>query len=144
MVTQQQQPPSATRWSEFQRAGAGANQRTQALEELRQKMHMFVISELGPILYDQRVSEADLRKQVEEQLHKALAQERLALTAQERQDVVQSVFDDVLGYGPIDMLLRDPSINEVMVNGPDKVYVERSGKIVLTDVHFVDEGHVRR
>ena len=142
MVTQQQ--PSGTWWSEFQRAGAGVNQRTQALEDLRQKMHQFVISELGPILYDQRISEADLRKQVEEQLHKALGQERLALTSQERQEVVQSVFDDVLGYGPIDMLLRDPAINEVMVNGPDHVYVERNGKIVLTDVHFVDEAHVRR
>jgi len=144
MVTQQQQPPSATRWSEFQRAGAGANQRTQALEELRQKMHMFVISELGPILYDQRVSEADLRKQVEEQLHKALAQERLALTSQERQAVVQSVFDDVLGYGPIDVLLRDPNINEIMVNDPENIFVERNGKIVQSDVDFVDENHVRR
>jgi pilus assembly protein CpaF len=141
MVTQQTQ---TTRWTEFQRSGAGVNQRTQALEELRQKMHQFVISELGPILYDQRISEADLRKQVEEQLHKALAQERLALTSQEREAVVQSVFDDVLGYGPIDTLLRDPEINEVMVNGPDKVYVERNGKIVLTDVRFVDEAHVRR
>src|SRR5689334_14227757 len=125
MVTQAQQP---TRWTDLQRSGAGVNQRLQALEDLRQKMHQFVISELGPILYDQRVSEADLRKQVEEQLHKALAQERLALTSQERQGVVQSVFDDVLGYGPIDTLLRDPDINEIMVNGPDRVYVERNGK----------------
>ena len=140
MVTQAQ----PTRWTELQRSGAGTNQRTQALEDLRQKMHQFVISELGPILYDQRVSEADLRMQVEEQLHKALAQERLALTSQERELVVQSVFDDVLGYGPIDQLLRDPTINEVMVNGPEKVYVERNGKIVLTDIKFVDENHVRR
>src|SRR6187402_3219101 len=140
-MTMQAQP---TRWTDLQRAGAGVDQRFQALEDLRQKMHQFVISELGPILYDQRISEADLRKQVEEQLHKALAQERLALTAQERQSVVQAVFDDVLGYGPIDMLLRDPAINEVMVNGPEKVYVERNGKIVLTEVRFVDENHVRR
>src|SRR6476660_5093455 len=141
MVTQQQ--PSATRWSEFQRAGAGVNQRTQALEDLRQKMHQFVISELGPILYDQRVSEGDLRKQVEEQLHKALSQERHALTGPERQTLVQSVFDDVLGYGPIDRLLRDPTITEIMVNGPQSVYVERKGKIVLSDVQFVDDTHVR-
>ena len=140
-MTTQAQP---TRWTDLQRSGAGVNQRFQALEDLRQKMHQFVISELGPILYAQRVSEADLRKQVEEQLHKALAQERLALTSAERQGVVQAVFDDVLGYGPIDMLLRDPEINEVMVNGPEKVYVERNGKIVLTDVRFVDENHVRR
>ena len=116
----------------------------QVLEDLRQKMHQFVISELGPILYDQRVSEADLRKQVEEQLHKALSQERHALTGPERQTLVQSVFDDVLGYGPIDRLLRDPTITEIMVNGPQSVYVERKGKIELTDVQFVDDTHVRR
>jgi pilus assembly protein CpaF len=133
----------ADRWHEVQRPAA-QNARTHALEDLRQKMHQFVIQELGPILYDQRVSEADLRKQVEEQLHKALAQERLALHANERQALVQSVFDDVLGYGPIDRLLRDPTINEVMINGPEKVFVEREGKIQLTDVRFVNEGHLRR
>jgi pilus assembly protein CpaF len=141
-------PPAATRWGEAARtSGNGApvpNQRLQVLEDLRQKMHQFVISELGPILYDQRVSEADLRKQVEEQLHKALSQERHALTGPERQTLVQSVFDDVLGYGPIDRLLRDPTITEIMVNGPQSVYVERSGKIVLSDVQFVDDTHVRR
>ena len=47
---------------------------------MRQKMHQFVIHELGPLLYDQRVGEADLRRQVDEQLHRALSQERLALT----------------------------------------------------------------
>ena len=55
-----------------------------------------------------------------------------------------SVFDDVLGYGPIDQLLRDPNINEIMVNGPDQVFIERNGKIVLTDTRFVDESHLRR
>jgi pilus assembly protein CpaF len=132
----------AERWHDTQRSAQTA--RMHALEDLRQKMHQFVIQELGPILYDQRVSEADLRKQVEEQLHRALAQERFALHANERQNLVQSVFDDVLGYGPIDRLLRDSTINEVMINGPEKVFVEREGKIQLTDVRFVDENHLRR
>ena len=57
---------------------------------------------------------------------------------------MQSVTDDVLGYGPIDPLLRDESITEVMVNGPNRVYVERSGRLVLSDVKFVDETHLRR
>jgi pilus assembly protein CpaF len=118
--------------------------RQNAVEELRHKMHQFVIQELGPVLYDQRVSENELRKQVEEQLHRALSQERLALGQAERQALVQSVFDDVLGYGPIDKLLRDSGINEVMINGPEAVYVERNGKMELTDVRFVDEGHLRR
>jgi len=134
-----QQPPS--RWGD---RGPGSAQREQALEEMRTKMHQFVIHELGPLLTDQRVSEADLRRQVDEQLHKALTQERLALTAQERQALVRAVSDDVLGYGPIDPLLRDDSVTEVMVNGPHLVYVERAGRIELTDVRFVDETHVRR
>ncbi len=118
--------PGPNRWAD---RGPGASQREQALEEMRQKMHQFVIHELGPLLYDQRVSEADLRRQVDEQLHRALSLERLALTGAERQQLVQSVTDDVLGYGPIDQLLRDGDITEVMVNGPTHVYVERAGRI---------------
>jgi pilus assembly protein CpaF len=141
-MTQTQQP--AARWQE-QRGAQGVNQREHQLEEMRQKMHQFVIHELGPLLTDQRVSEAELRRQVDEQLLRALSQERLALTVAERQALVQSVTDDVLGYGPIDQLLRDETITEVMVNGPHHVYVERSGKLTLVDeVKFADETHLRR
>jgi pilus assembly protein CpaF len=142
-MTVQQTGQEPGRWQETKPRLAQAS-RAHALEDLRQKMHQFVIQELGPILYDQRISEADLRKQVEEQLHRALSQERLAIGTADRQTLVQSVFDDVLGYGPIDPLLRDPLINEVMVNGPDRVYIEKEGKIILTDAKFVDEGHLRR
>ncbi|HEX7521696.1 MAG TPA: CpaF family protein [Acidimicrobiia bacterium] len=131
-----------TRWQEFQRTPT--SQRAATLEEMRQKMHQFVIQELGPILYDQRVSEMDLRRQVHEQLVRALSQERAALTATEKAQLVQEVSDDVLGYGPIDRFLKDDSITEVMVNGPERVYVERAGKIELTEVKFVDETHLRR
>ncbi len=119
MTVTGQWPPAAPMTA----APARANARTHVLEDLRQKMHQFVVSELGPLLYDQRVSESDLRKQVEEQLHRALAQERLALGSAERQALIQSVFDDILGYGPIDRLLRDPGISEIMVNGPHHVFV---------------------
>ncbi|MFO7592394.1 MAG: CpaF family protein [Acidimicrobiia bacterium] len=90
------------------------------------------------------MSEVDLRAKVEEQLHRALAQERFAIGAADRQALVASVFDDVLGYGPIDRLLRDPDVNEIMVNGPEHVYIERNGKIIRTDTQFVDETHLRR
>ncbi len=130
-------------WAQRAPAAAGGG-RVQVLEDLRQKMHQFVVQELGPLLYDQRISEAELRKQVEEQLQRAMAQERLALGQAERQALIQSVFDDILGYGPIDRLLRDPGVSEVMVNGPEHVYIEREGKIVGTDVRFMDEMHLRR
>jgi len=131
-----------TRWQDFQKTPTA--QRSSNLEELRQKMHQFVIQELGPLLYDQRISETDLRRQVYEQLQKALAQEDAALSVSERAELIQDVSDDVLGYGPIDRYLKDDDITEVMVNGPDRVYLERHGKLERTDTRFVDESHLRR
>src|SRR5215510_14481567 len=90
-------------------------------DELRQKIHHHLIDELGPILYDKRLSEDDLRRRVHEQLHSALAQERAPLSAADKAQLIQDVSDDILGYGPIDRLLKDEDITEVMVNGPDTV-----------------------
>ena len=131
-----------TKWQEFQRTPTSA--RDSALEELRLRLHQTVIADLGPLLYDQRASAPELRRQVQEALHAALADEKAPLSAMEKAQLVQDVTDDVLGYGPIDRFLKDPEINEVMVNGPDHVYVERRGVIELTDVTFADETHLRR
>ena len=65
------------------------------------------------------------------------------MSAAELQQVAQSVADDVLGYGPIERLLHDPTVSEIMVNGPDQVYIERNGKIIPTRVSFLDEAHLR-
>ncbi|MEZ5183762.1 MAG: CpaF family protein [Acidimicrobiales bacterium] len=121
-----------------------SNRRDPVLDELRQKIHHHLIDELGPILYDKRLSEDDLRRRVQEQLQSALAQERAPLSAADKAQLIQDVSDDILGYGPIDRLLKDPDISEVMVNGPNSVYVERSGKVEKTQASFVDETHLRR
>jgi pilus assembly protein CpaF len=121
-----------------------SKRRDPVLDELRQKIHHHLIDELGPILYDKRLSEDDLRRRVHEQLHAALAQERAPLSAADKAQLIQDVSDDILGYGPIDRLLKDENISEVMVNGPDSVYVERSGKVEKTSANFVDETHLRR
>jgi pilus assembly protein CpaF len=118
------------RLSEVQGTGAaaaagGPKRRDPVLDELRQRIHHHLIDELGPILYDKRLSEEDLRRRVHEQLHSALAQERAPLSASDKAQLIQDVSDDILGYGPIDRLLKDEDITEVMVNGPDLVYVER-------------------
>src|ERR1700709_1840415 len=86
--------------------------------ELRQKIHHHLIDELGPILYDKRMSEDDLRRRVHEQLHQALAQERAPLSAADKAQLIQDVSDDILGYGPIDRLLNDDEITDAMGNGP--------------------------
>jgi pilus assembly protein CpaF len=125
-------------------AAAGQKRRDPVLDELRQRIHHHLIDELGPILYDKRLSEDDLRRRVHEQLHAALAQERAPLSAADKAQLIQDVSDDILGYGPIDRLLKDEEITEVMVNGPESVYVERAGRIERTNASFVDDTHLRR
>ena len=125
-------------------AAAGGKRRDPVLDELRQKIHHHLIDELGPILYDKRLSEDDLRRRVHEQLQSALAQERAPLSAADKAQLIQDVSDDILGYGPIDRLLKDDEVTEVMVNGPESVYVERAGRIEKTSASFVDETHLRR
>ncbi len=114
------------------------------LDELRHRVHSALIEELGPILYDKRLEEDDLRRKVHEALHSAIAQERTPLSAADKAQLIQDVSDDILGYGPIDKLLRDDDVSEIMCNGPKQIYVERSGKLTLDDVTFVDEMHLRR
>src|SRR2546423_2644890 len=121
-----------------------AARRDRVLDELRQKIHHHLIEELGPILYDKRLSEPELRRRVNEQLQSALAKERAPLSAADKAQLIQDVSDDVLGYGPIDRFLKDADVNEVMVNGPESVYVERHGKLTQTAASFVDETHLRR
>src|SRR5690606_959045 len=116
-----------------------------AATELRHRIHQQLIDELGPILFDRRLSEEDLRRRVHEQLHAAIAAERVPLTAADKAKLIQDVSDDILGYGPIDSLLHDDDVTEIMVNGPDKVFVERGGKLAKDpNVRFLDEEHVRR
>ncbi len=125
-------------------AATGSAKRDPVLDELRQRIHHHLIEELGPILYDKRLSEDDLRQRVHEQLHAALAKERAPLSAADKAQLIQDVSDDILGYGPIDRLLKDDEVSEVMVNGPASVYVERAGRIERTEASFVDETHLRR
>src|SRR5690349_9977385 len=124
--------------------GTAGKRRDPVLDELRQKIHHHLIDELGPILYDKRLSEDDLRRRVNDELHKALAQERAPLSAADKAQLIQDVADDILGYGPIDRFLKEEEVTEVMCNGPDSVYVERAGKLEKTNVTFVDEVHLRR
>jgi pilus assembly protein CpaF len=135
------------RLHEVQQAPTGGNvatHRDPVLAEMRQKIHQRLIDELGPILYDNRLAPEELRKRVHEQLHAALALERAPLSAADKAQLIQDVSDDILGYGPIDKLLKDEDISEIMCNGPDSVYVERKGKLVKDATTFVDAQHLRR
>ncbi len=126
-------------------AAAAPIGRDPKIDGLRHRIHHSLIEELGPVLYDTNLSEDELRTQVHDHLRTAIAQERVPLSATDKAQLIQDVADDILGYGPIDRLLKDESVSEVMVNGPEQVYVERNGRIELDrSVVFVDEGHLRR
>ena len=119
--------------------------RSDALSELRGRLHFKVVEELGPTLYDRQMSDAELRLRVLEMLEWAVDQEQgIPLTSADRRALLNEIASDVLGYGPIDPLLNDPDVTEVMANGPYDIYYEKRGKIILSDVKFVDEVHLRR
>ena len=133
---------AAARQTETQDVGSN---RSDALGELRGRLHFKVVEELGPTLYDRQMSDAELRLRVLEMLEWAVDQEQgLPLTSADRRALLNEIASDVLGYGPIDPLLNDPDITEVMANGPYDIYYEKKGKIILSDVKFVDEVHLRR
>ena len=111
--------------------------------ELKARIHHQCIANLGPELFKQDGSD-DLADQVYRAVTEELALDRTPLTREERREVVRQLTDDILGYGPIEPLLRDDTVTEVMVNGHDSVYVERGGKLERSDVSFVDESHVMR
>ncbi|HEX8832650.1 MAG TPA: CpaF family protein [Abditibacteriaceae bacterium] len=83
-----------------------------------------------------------LRGQVEEMINGAIQEERVGMTRAERAALITDLLNEIIGLGPIEPLLNDPEIDEVMVNGPFQIYVERKGKLELTDKRFRDNNHV--
>jgi pilus assembly protein CpaF len=124
------------------RAEAPAPLAADPYAELKAKVHHQCIAKLGPELYKQDGEE--LADKVYRAVNEELALDRTPLTREERREIVRQLTDDILGYGPIEPLLRDDSVTEIMVNAPDRVYVERNGKLERTEVQFVDEAHVMR
>ncbi len=111
--------------------------------DLKTKVHHACIAKIGPELFKQQTA-ADLSERVLRAVTEELALDRTPLTREERRRIVREIADDILGYGPLEPLLRDDSVTEVMVNNFDQVYIERAGKIEGTNVRFVDEAHVLR
>jgi pilus assembly protein CpaF len=101
-----------------------------------------VITELDPNL--NLKDELETRRSIETTFRRVLEEEGLPLTRGERARLLEEVVDEIIGLGPLEPLLNDETITEVMVNGPQQVYIERAGKIVLTNVTFRDDGHVLR
>ncbi|NUR71214.1 MAG: CpaF family protein [Hamadaea sp.] len=114
------------------------------LAAVRRRAHEALLELLGPQLYETVADDEELARRVREALPDVLAQEETALTAGDRALAYRQIIDEILGHGPIEPMLRDPSITEIMVNAWDRVYMEREGRLYEADVAFMDEQHLRR
>jgi pilus assembly protein CpaF len=113
-------------------------------KDLKAQVHNTLLQQLGPKLYDAELTQTELEHMVRGALQEAMQNEEVLLTTAERTRLSQEISDDILGYGPIEPFLRDPDLTEVMVNGPNSIYIERGGRLQKVDGRFTDEAHLRR
>ncbi len=111
--------------------------------ELKNRVHLALIGELGPSLFTVGADPHLIRQRVEASLRERLQTEQ-GLSRDDRERLTAELVDDVLGYGPLERLLADDSITEVMVNGPSAIWIERNGRLYETSHRFTDESHLRR
>jgi len=111
---------------------------------LHAEIHRKVVRDLGPLLFDDTVHDAELEGRLRETITSAFEEAGIPPGGELYEQFANDIRNDVVGYGPIEDLLNDDSVTEVMVNGPDIVFVERAGKVVEVASGFVDGAHVRR
>ena len=115
-----------------------------ALVKLKDGAAAALFERLGSRLNDPSLSDQQLQALVRSELNHVVEEEKVPLSTEQRQRLMHDVEDDVLGHGPLQRLLDDPTVTEVMVNGPDMVYIEQNGKLTRSSAHFASEADLRR
>ncbi len=134
-------PPAPTGAGVASRFSAAMPAR-ESFREAKFRVQNRLINELDPKL--DLTNQVEVRRQIEELFGKIADEEGLALTRAERVRMLEQITDEILGLGPLEPLLRDETLTEVMVNGPQQVYIERDGKLELTNVTFQNDEHVMK
>src|SRR5438874_3187607 len=111
--------------------------------EIKNRVHMAVIGDLGPQLFNVSMDPLALRDRVLVDIRRHLSDEQ-GISRDDRERLASAIADDALGHGPLERLLADDSISEIMVNGPYDIWIERHGRLFDTSVRFDDESHMRR
>src|SRR3954468_1346146 len=112
--------------------------------DLKSQVHNTLLQQLGPKLYDAELTQTELEHMVRGALQEAMQAEEVLLTTAERTRLSQEISADSRGYGRTEPFLRDPDLTEVMVNGPNSIYIERGGRLQKVEGRFSDEAHLRR
>jgi pilus assembly protein CpaF len=136
-----QAPPS---YAQSRSRGAAKRRGVDPFARVKERVHQALVDSLGPRLYDPHLPESELAAQVRATLQQVLDSEQSPLSLADRTRIAQDISDDILGHGPLEPYLRDSEVTEIMVNGPEDIYVERDGKIFPVEASFSDETHLRR
>ena len=123
---------------------AQVTEQVDPLAELKQRAQQALFARLGSRLYDSSLSDEQLQAFVRQELTEVIDAERTPLSPDERKRLTGEVTNDVLGYGPIQPFLDDPTVTEIMVNSDTGIYVERNGRLQHTTARFLSEDHLRR
>jgi pilus assembly protein CpaF len=124
-------------------AGEGVHPPIDPFGEIKNRIHLSLIEDLGPQIFATEIDRAALRVKVVVEVRGRLDQEP-GIAREDRERLIGELADDILGHGPLERLLADQTVSEIMVNGPHDVWIERAGILHKTTVRFSDESHVRR
>lgn len=113
-------------------------------KDLRKKIHTKLLAELDTSKLNENLNDDTVKQQIINLIETLLQEEGVPLATTDRKKLIEELIDDILGLGPIEPLLRDSTVNDILVNGPKKVYVERKGVLEKTDVVFDDESHLMK
>jgi len=134
-------PPRPTAPAERKRRDAVADERTRKFQDLKAEIHRKLVEQLDMTKLAANATD-EIREQVRQIVTALCEESNSVLNYNERQRLAQEILDETFGLGPLESLLADPQISDILINGPRQVYVERAGKLSLTDVKFKDNGHL--
>ena len=117
--------------------------RRERIGELKLELHRELLDSLNLAALD-TATESDLRAEINAITDEVLAGKNVVLNRDDRNTLNKELFDEVKGLGPLETLLQDDTVNDILVNGPKQIFVERNGKLTLSDVTFKDEKHLMR
>lgn len=112
------------------------------LKELKERIQDRLVAELDPAMDVSRTDE--VRRTIQDMYEQILSQENIILSRIERERLFEGIVAEILGFGPLEILLADEDISEIMVNGPEKVFIEKKGKLTLAPTIFENDEHVMR
>jgi len=117
--------------------------RKERLGEIKLELHKSLLDNLNLAALE-TATEQDLKAEISAIAQESLDEMGVVLNRDERQTLNQELFFEVKGLGPLETLLQDENVNDILVNGPQQIFVERAGKLELTDITFKDERHLLR